>query len=207
MNVSPYAGKPAEASMLVNVPGLVTAYYTETPDPSVPEQRVAFGTSGHRGSSFEKAFNEWHILAISQAICRYRKRKKIDGPLFLGMDTHALSVPALGSALEVLAANGVEVMLAQGGEYTPTPVISHAILTYNRGRTSGFADGIVITPSHNPPRDGGFKYNPPNGGPAPSAVTDWIQAKANELLEAGLLGVQRIPFQRALVASTTHRYD
>jgi phosphoglucomutase len=207
MNVSPLAGKPADASMLVNVPRLVTAYYTERPDPSVPEQRVAFGTSGHRGSAFDKAFNEWHILAISQAICLYRGEHGIDGPLFLGMDTHALSVPAFSSALEVLAANGVEVMIAQGDEYTPTPVISHAILTYNSGRESGFADGIVITPSHNPPRDGGFKYNPPSGGPAPSAVTDWIQAKANGLLEADLLGVKRISFQRALGASTTHRHD
>ncbi|MGD0015680.1 MAG: alpha-D-glucose phosphate-specific phosphoglucomutase, partial [Bryobacteraceae bacterium] len=159
MTVSPSAGKPAEASMLVNVPRLVTAYYTETPDPSVPGQRVLFGTSGHRGSAFDKAFNEWHILAISQAICLYRKRHKIDGPLFLGMDTHALSVPALASALEVLAANGVEVMLAEGDEYTPTPAVSHAILTHNRGRKTGLADGIVITPSHNPPHDGGFKYN------------------------------------------------
>lgn len=207
MNVSPFAGKPADASMLVNVPRLVSAYYTERPDPSVPEQRVAFGTSGHRGSAFDKAFNEWHILAISQAICLYRRQHGIDGPLFLGMDTHALSVPAFSSALEVLAANGVEVMIAQGDEYTPTPVISHAILTYNSGRTSGFADGIVITPSHNPPRFGGFKYNPPNGGPAPLTVTDWIQAKANELLEAGILGVKRLPFQRALGASTTHRHD
>ena len=181
MKVSPYAGKPAEASMLVNVPRLVTAYYTETPDPSVPEQRVAFGTSGHRGSAFDKAFNEWHILAISQAICLYRKQKKIDGPLFLGMDTHALSVPALASALEVLAANGVEVMLAEGDEYTPTPVVSHAILTYNRGRKTGLADGIVITPSHNPPHDGGFKYNPPNGGPAESAVTDWIESEGERV--------------------------
>jgi phosphoglucomutase len=207
MKVSPFAGKPAEASMLVNVPRLVTAYYTETPDPSVPEQRVAFGTSGHRGSAFDKTFNEWHILAISQAICLYRKQKKIDGPLFLGMDTHALSVPAHASALEVLAANGVEVMIAEGDEYTPTPVISHAILTYNRGRQSGLADGIVITPSHNPPHDGGFKYNPPNGGPAESAVTAWIEAKGNELLEAGLQGVKRIPLDKALRASTTHRHD
>ncbi len=193
--------------MLVNVPRLVTAYYTEEPDPSVPEQRVAFGTSGHRGSAFEKAFNEWHILAISQAICLYRKQKKIDGPLFLGMDTHALSVPALASALEVLAANGVEVMIAQGDEYTPTPVISHAILTYNRGRKTGLADGIVITPSHNPPHDGGFKYNPPNGGPAESAVTGWIEAKANEFLDNGLRGLKRIPLEKALRAPTTHRHD
>jgi phosphoglucomutase len=207
MKVSPLAGKPAEASMLVNVPRLLMAYYTETPDPAVPAQRVAFGTSGHRGSAFEKAFNEWHILAISQAICLCRERKKIDGPLFLGMDTHALSVPALASALEVLAANGVEVMLAQGDEYTPTPAVSHAILTYNRGRKTGLADGIVITPSHNPPHDGGFKYNPPNGGPAEGDVTDWIEAKANKVLEAGLRGVKRIPLEKALRASTTHRHD
>jgi phosphoglucomutase len=193
--------------MLVNVPRLVTAYYTEAPDPSVPEQRVAFGTSGHRGSAFEKAFNEWHILAISQAICLYREQKKIDGPLFLGMDTHALSVPALASALEVLAANGVEVMLAQGDEYTPTPAVSHAILTYNRGRKTGVADGIVITPSHNPPHDGGFKYNPPNGGPAEAAVTGWIEAKANEFLENGLLGLKRISFEKAFRAPTTHWHD
>ena len=207
MKVSPLAGKPAEPSMLVNVPKLITAYYTEMPDPSVPEQRVSFGTSGHRGSAFEKAFNEWHILAISQAICLYRGQQKIDGPLFLGMDTHALSVPALASALEVLAANGVDVMIAEKDEYTPTPVISHAILTYNRGRKTGLADGIVITPSHNPPHDGGFKYNPPNGGPAERAVTDWIEAKANEFLENGLRGVKRIPVEKALRASTTHRHD
>ena len=193
--------------MLVNVPRLVAAYYTERPDPSVNEQRVAFGTSGHRGSAFDGAFNEWHILAISQAICLYRTQHAIDGPLFLGMDTHALSVPAFCSAMEVLAANGVEVMIAQADEYTPTPAISHAILTYNRGRTEGLADGIVITPSHNPPRDGGLKYNPPKGGSAPSTVTDWVQAKANELLEAGLFGVKRIAFQRALGAPTTHRHD
>jgi len=157
--------------MLVNVPKLITAYYTEVPDPKVSAQRVAFGTSGHRGSAFDKAFNEWHILAISQAICLYRAQQKIDGPLFLGMDTHALSVPAFASALEVLAANGVDVMIAEKDEYTPTPVVSHAILTYNRGRKTGRADGIVITPSHNPPHDGGFKYNPPHGGPAERAVT------------------------------------
>jgi phosphoglucomutase len=207
MKASPLAGTPAEASMLVNVPRLVTAYYTELPDPSVPEQRVAFGTSGHRGSAFEKAFNERHILAISQAICLYREQKKIDGPLFLGMDTHALSVPALSSALEVLAANVVEVMIAPGEEYTPTPAVSHAILTYNRGRKTGLADGIVITPSHNPPHDGGFKYNPPNGGPAESAVTSWIEAKANEFLENGLQGLKRIPFGKAIRAPTTHRHD
>jgi phosphoglucomutase len=207
MKVSPFAGKPAEPSMLVNVPKLVTAYYTEVPDPAVPEQRVAFGTSGHRGSSFQKAFNEWHILAISQAICLYRTQNKIDGPLFLGMDTHALSVPALASALEVLAANGVDVMLAEGDEYTPTPTVSLAILTYNRGRKAGLADGIVITPSHNPPHDGGFKYNPPNGGPADTTITDWIQARANEFLESGLAGVKRIPYEKALRASTTHRHN
>jgi phosphoglucomutase len=207
MKISPYAGKPAEPAMLVNVPKLITAYYTEVPDPSMPAQRVAFGTSGHRGSAFDKAFNEWHILAISQAICLYRKQRKIDGPLFLGLDTHALSVPAITSALEVLAANRVEVMIADKDEYTPTPVISHAIITYNRGRKTGLADGIVITPSHNPPHDGGFKYNPPNGGPAESEVTDWIGAKANEFLENGLLGVKRISFEKALRASTTHRHD
>ena len=207
MKVSPYAGKPAEASMLLNVPRLVTAYYTEVLDPAVPEQRVAFSTSGHRGSAFDETFKAWHILAITQAICLYRKRKKIDGSLFLGMDTHALSVPALASALEVLAANGVEVMLAEDDEHTPTPVISHAILTYNRGRNTGFADGIVITPSHNPPHDGGFKYDPPNGGPAESAITDWIGAKANEFLENGPTGVKRIPFEKAMHASTTHRHD
>ena len=207
MKVSPFAGKPAESSMLVNVPKLITAYYTEVPDPSIPEQRVSFGTSGHRGSAFRKAFNEWHILAISQAICLYRRQQKIDGPLFLGMDTHALSVPAFAGALEVLAANGVDVMIAEKDEYTPTPVVSHAILTYNRGRKKGLADGIVITPSHNPPHDGGFKYNPPSGGPAERAVTDWIEAKANEFLENGLLGVKRIPVEKALSASTTHRHD
>jgi phosphoglucomutase len=207
MKISPLAGKPAEASMLVNIPKLVTAYYTETPDPSVPAQRVAFGTSGHRGSAFARAFNEWHILAISQAISLYRAQKSIGGPLFLGMDTHALSTPALASALEVLAANGVEVMLAQNDEYTPTPVVSHAILAHNRGRKRGLADGIVITPSHNPPHDGGFKYNPPHGGPAESAITSWIGAKANEFLESGLLGLKRIPFGKALRASTTHRHD
>lgn len=207
MKVSPLAGKPAEPTMLVNVPRLVTAYYTETPDPSAPEQRVAFGTSGHRGSSFDKAFNEQHILAINQAICLYRAQHKIDGPLFLGIDTHALSAPAVAGALEVLAANGVEVMLAEGDEYTPTPAVSHAILTYNRGRKTGLADGILITPSHNPPHDGGFKYNPPHGGPAEPAVTGWIERQANEFLECGLRGVNRIPFEKALRASTTHRHD
>ena len=207
MEVSPLAGKPADPANLVNVPDLVTAYYTEKPDPAIPAQRVVFGTSGHRGSAFAKSFNEWHILAISQAICLYRKQQKIDGPLFLGMDTHALSVPALASALEVLAANEVEVMLAEGDEYTPTPAISLAILNYNRGRKTGLADGIVITPSHNPPHDGGFKYNPPNGGPADEFITGWIEAKANELLENNLKGVTRIVHEKALHAATTHRFD
>jgi phosphoglucomutase len=207
MKVSPFAGKPAEPSILVNVPKLITAYYTETPDPSIPEQRISFGTSGHRGSAFEQSFNEWHILAISQAICRYRRRQTIDGPLFLGMDTHALSVPAFASALEVLAANRVNVMIAEKDEYTPTPVVSHAILTYNHGRKTGLADGIVITPSHNPPHDGGFKYNPPNGGPAERTVTNWIETKANKFLENGLRGVKRIPAEKAFSVSTTHRHD
>jgi phosphoglucomutase len=207
MNISPLAGKPAESARLVNVPRLVTAYYTGVPDYSVPEQRVAFGTSGHRGSAFENTFNEWHVLAITQAICLYRKQHKISGPLFLGMDTHALSVPAMASALEVLAANSVDVMISERDEYTPTPVVSHAILTYNCGRKVGLADGIIITPSHNPPHDGGFKYNPPNGGPADTTVTGWIQTKANEFLEARLESVKRIPFERALRAPTTHRHD
>jgi phosphoglucomutase len=207
MKISPLARKPAEASMLVNVAELVNEYYTGVPDPLIPEQNVLFGTSGHRGSSLKKSFNENHILAISQAICLYRKQNKIDGPLFLGIDTHALSVPAFSSALEVLAANGVDVMTAEKNEYTPTPVISRAILMYNRGRKSGLADGIVITPSHNPPHDGGFKYNTPNGGPAESGVTDWIGAKANELLRNGLDGVKRIPFEKALSAGTTHMHD
>src|SRR4051812_21349024 len=203
MNVSPLAGKPAEPSMLVNVPRLVTAYYAETPDASVPAQRVSFGTSGHRGSSFDKGFNEWHILAISQAICLYRKQQKIDGPLFLGIDTHALSVPALASSLEVLAANGVEVMLAKGDEYTPTPAVSHAILTYNRGRKAGLADGIVITPSHNPPHDGGFKYNPPHGGPADTAGTPLVGGKANAPLPSAPAGGARGPPARAPPAPPT----
>jgi phosphoglucomutase len=207
MKINPLAGKPAEASILVNVPELIDAYYTCVPDPLIPEQKVFFGTSGHRGSSLKKSFNENHILAISQAICLYRKQNKIDGPLFLGMDTHALSVPAFSSALEVLSANAVEVMTAGKDEYTPTPVISHAILLYNRGRSTGLADGIVITPSHNPPHDGGFKYNTPNGGPAESGITDWIGAKANELLMNGLADVKRISFEKALSAGTTHQHD
>jgi phosphoglucomutase len=207
MEVSPLAGKPAQPSMLVDVPKLITAYHTETPDPSVPRQRVVFGTSGHRGSAFERSFNEWHILAMTQAICLYRKKEKIDGPLFIGMDTHATSLPAFRSALEVLAANGVIALIAEGDEFTPTPVVSHAILTYNRGRTTGLADGIVITPSHNPPDNGGFKYNPPEGGPAEPTVSNWIEAKANEFLENGLSGIRRITFEKALRASTTHRHN
>ncbi len=205
--VSPLAGKPAEPSMLVNVPQLIAAYYTEIPDPSMREQRVVFGTSGHRGSALKKSFNERHILAITQAICLYREQQKTNGPLFLGIDTHAVSVPAFRSALEVLAANGVEVMISERDEYTPTPAVSHAILTYNRGRKTGLADGIVITPSHNPPEDGGFKYNPPEGGPAEPSVTGWIEAKANEYLQSDFKGVRRILFERALAASTTHRHD
>ncbi len=207
MTISPLAGKPAPAAILVNIAKLVTAYYSEAPDPSIPSQRVAFGTSGHRGSAFDKTFNETHVLAISQAICLYRKQQGIAGPIFIGIDTHALSEPAFASALEVLAANGVQVMMAAGGEYTPTPAVSHAILAYNRGRDSGFADGIIITPSHNPPQDGGFKYNPPNGGPADTSVTGWIEKQANEFLQGGLQGVQRIPFGKALRASTTHQHD
>lgn len=207
MKLSPFAGKPAPPSLLVNVPKLVTAYYTEAPDPFLPAQRVAFGTSGHRGSAFEKSFNENHILSISQAICLYRQQQKIDGPLFLGFDTHALSVPAFASAIEVLAANAVDVMISRKDEYTPTPVISHAILSYNRARKTGLADGIVITPSHNPPDDGGFKYNPPNGGPADTDVTKWIEAKANEILKNSLQGVKRILLEKALSVSTTHRHN
>ena len=207
MAVNIRAGKPADSYPLVNVPRLITAYYTQVPDPSLPQQLVAFGTSGHRGCALENSFNEWHILAISQAICDYRKMQHIDGPLFLGMDTHALSAPAFASVLEVLAANGVEVMVSQGDEYTPTPAVSHAILTYNRGRTTGLADGIIITPSHNPPGDGGIKYNTPNGGPAESAVTSWIGATANGFLHYRLSGLKRIPFEKALCAGTTHRYD
>ena len=207
MQISPLAGNPPPPDMLVDVPRLITAYYSDIPDPALPAQRVAFGTSGHRGTALKKSFNEWHVLAISQAICDYRKRQRIDGPLFLGIDTHALSEPARASTLEVLAANGVELMLADGDEYTPTPVISHAILAYNRGRDKGLADGIVITPSHNPPDNGGYKYNPPNGGPADHDVTGWIEARANALLESGRQGVQRITLEKALQATTTHRHD
>jgi phosphoglucomutase len=207
MEIDPRAGQPAIDSDLVDVPKLIAAYYEERPDPEIPAQRVVFGTSGHRGSSFTKTFNEWHILAMTQAICLYRKRQKIEGPLFLGIDTHALSQPAVDSALEVLAANGIDVMLAGREEYTPTPVISHAILTYNRGRTAGFADGIVITPSHNPPDTGGFKYNPPHGGPAEEDITVGIEARANEFLANQLKWVVRISIDKALAAPTTHRHD
>jgi phosphoglucomutase len=207
MAISPSAGHPAEASNLVNIARLVTAYFADRPDPKIPEQRVSFGTSGHRGSSFNRAFNEWHILAVTQAICTYRKEQGIDGPIFIGIDTHALSEPAFASAMEVLAANGVQVMIAPKGEYTPTPAVSHAILNFNRGRKSGLADGIVVTPSHNPPEDGGFKYNPPHGGPAGSDVTGWVQKRANQLLESGLSEVKRVQLAQALSASTTHTHD
>jgi phosphoglucomutase len=207
MNISPLAGHLPPASMLLDVSKLVTAYYTEIPDPSVPAERVAFGTSGHRGTAFTRTFNEGHVCAISEAICLYRQQQGIDGPLFLGADTHALSVPACASALEVLAAHGVQVMLAEHDEYTPTPAVSHAILCYNRGRTTGLADGIVITPSHNPPDNGGFKYNPPNGGPADTDVTGWIEARANALMAKGLDQITRIPYERALRAPATHRHD
>jgi phosphoglucomutase len=205
--LSPLAGKPAPVSLLVDVEKLIRAYYAEKPDSAIAAQRVSFGTSGHRGSAFERSFNEDHILAISQAICLHRKQKQIDGPLFVGIDTHALSRPALASALEVFAANDVEAMIDAAGGYTPTPVISHAILTYNRGRKRGLADGVVITPSHNPPQDGGFKYNPPNGGPADTDVTGWIERTANDFLAKRLAGVQRVTVERAFAAPTTHRHD
>jgi len=207
VEVSPLAGKPAPASMLVNVPRLVTAYFSGKPDPAVPSQRVAFGTSGHRGSAFNNAFNEAHILAISQALCDHRRRAGIDGPLFIGIDTHALAESAFASALEVFAANDVTVMIDERDGYAPTPVISHAILTYNRNRTSGLADGVVITPSHNPPEDGGFKYNPPNGGPADTDITTGIERAANAFLEDGLRGLQRISYHRAHKAACVHRHD
>jgi phosphoglucomutase len=205
--ISPLAGQPAPPDVLINVARLVTAYYSDAPDPSIPLQRVAFGTSGHRGSALARTFNEAHVLAITQAICQYRARHDIGGPLFVGIDTHALSEPAFATTLEVLAANGVEVMIAAHGEYTPTPAVSLAILTHNRGRTSALADGIVITPSHNPPGDGGFKYNPPHGGPAGSDVTGSIEKLANEILEGGLKAVRRMPLDQALRAATTHVHD
>jgi phosphoglucomutase len=207
MQISPLAGKPADPSLLINVPQLVTAYYTGGPNPSTAAERIAFGTSGHRGSALDNSFNEAHILAITQAICVHRKQQSIDGPLYIGMDTHALSEPAFATALEVLAANGVEVMVDADNGYTPTPVISHAILTYNRGRKHGMADGIVITPSHNPPRFGGFKYNPTHGGPADTHVTQWIERQANAFIEDGLRGVVRISVEHARHASTTHPYQ
>src|SRR5665213_2274100 len=204
---NPLAGKIAEPSMLANIPRLVTAYFAGKPDPAVPAQRVAFGTSGHRGSAFNDAFNENHILAISQAVCDHRKAAGIDGPLFVGIDTHALAEPALASALEVFSANGVEVMIDAHDGYTPTPVISHAILTANKGRGRGLADGVVITPSHNPPEDGGFKYNPPNGGPADTDITAGIERAANGFLEDGLRGIKRMPYDRARKSACVHRYD
>ncbi len=207
MKVSPLAGKPAPESILANIPRLVTDYYALEPDPAAPAQRVAFGTSGHRGSSFNCSFNEEHILAITQAICIHRKQQHIDGPLFIGIDTHALSEPAFVSALEVLAANDVNVMIDDRDGFTPTPVISHSILNYNRGRKTGLADGIVVTPSHNPPEDGGFKYDPPSGGPADSATTKWIQDKANEMIAAKLKDVRRVSYEKAKSAATTHRYN
>jgi len=205
--ISPLAGKPAQAGELLDVAKLIAAYYSRRPDPSVPGERVAFGTSGHRGTSYDGTFNEAHVLAISEAICRYRRKEGIDGPLFIGIDTHALSSPALDSALEVLAANGVEIMISKGGEYTPTPAVSLAILVHNRGRESHLADGIVITPSHNPPDSGGFKYNPTNGGPADTAVTAWIEAAANALLEGDLEGIARMPVEKARRAASTHEHD
>lgn len=207
MTISPYAGKPAVPALLANIPKLITAYYTLVPDSQVREQLVQFGTSGHRGSSFNTSFNEWHILAITQAICLYRAANHISGPLYIGADTHALSEPALASALEVLAANQVETMLAKDNDYVPTPAISLAILKYNQGRKDGLSDGIVITPSHNPPTDGGFKYNPPNGGPAGEEITSWVQNKANELIVAKLAGVKRVSLRQALAAGTTHYHD
>jgi phosphoglucomutase len=207
MALHPLAGKPAPKSLLVNIPRLITAYYTKHPDVGERTQRVEFGTSGHRGSSFRRSFNEAHILAITQAICDFRKSSEITGPLFLGMDTHALSEPSFVTALEVLAANGVDVMIQREFGYTPTPVISHAILVYNRGKASGHADGIVITPSHNPPDDGGFKYNPPHGGPADTGVTRWVEERANALLQEGNSHVKRISYERAVSSSTTHEFD
>ena len=203
----PRSGQPADPSMLINVPQLITAYYTGKPDPAVPAQRVSFGTSGHRGSSFTNSFNEGHILAVAQAICDYRREQKIGGPLFLAKDTHALSEPAFATAMEVLAANEVDVMIDSAGGYTPTPALSHAILTYNRRQKEIRADGIVITPSHNPPEDGGFKYNPPEGGPADTGTTRWIADRANALLEGGLGDVRRIPLEKALNRPTTHKHD
>src|SRR3981081_972090 len=205
--ISPLAGKPAPESILANIPRLVTGYYELEPDPAVPAQRVAFGTSGHRGTSLQCAFNEEHVLAITQAICMHRRQNKIDGPLFLGIDTHALSEPAFASALEVLAANGVDVMIDDRDGFTPTPAVSHAILTYNRGKKTGLADGVVITPSHNPPGAWAFRSTPPSGGPADAATTKWIQDTANAFIAARLTDVKRIPYARAVSSSTTHRHN
>lgn len=205
--ISPLAGKPAPSSILVNIPKLISAYYIEMPDISIPEQKVKFGTSGHRGASFDHSFNETHILAICQAICDYRKENHIDGPLFLGIDSHALSFPAYASTLEVMAANGINLMLSENDEFVPTPVISHAILAYNKGRKGQFADGIVITPSHNPPHEGGFKYNPPNGGPAEPTITRWIESRANAYIENKLKGVKRVHYDKARTSPTSHRYN
>lgn len=207
MSIHPLAGKPAPFEYLTNIPRLIAGYYSYKPDPANPAQRVAFGTSGHRGTSLNSSFNEMHILAISQAICEYRASQSYNGPLYLGMDTHALSEPALYSALEVFAANGLETIIQQGLGYTPTPVISHAILTYNHGRKTGLADGVVITPSHNPPADGGFKYNPPSAGPADTQTTRWIQDRANQIMAEGMREVRRIPFEKAIKASTIHEVD
>lgn len=207
MSIHPLAGKPAPQEALINVPRLISAYYTRQPDPEDPAQRVSFGTSGHRGSSLNNSFNEAHILAISQAIAEYRQAQQIDGQLFMGMDTHALSEPAMCSAVEVFAANAIETMIQEGHGYTPTPVISHAILSYNRGRTSGYADGVVITPSHNPPGDGGFKYNPPSGGPADTGITKWIQDRANQIIAGGLKEVKRTPYERAVRSEYIHPMD
>jgi phosphoglucomutase len=205
--ISPYAGKPIDTARLMDVSRLVTAYFTGRPDPTIPSQKVVFGTSGHRGSAFDQAFNEAHILAITRAICLHRAAHGVTGPLFIGIDTHALSIPALATALEVLAANEIDVMIDEHDGYTPTPVISHAILSYNKNRKTDFADGIVITPSHNPPEDGGFKYNTPNGGPADTDVTNWIERRANALLEQTLTGVRRVPYERAIKSPHVHRYD
>jgi len=205
--INPHAGQRAALASLVDVPGLITSYYSLRPDVGVSAQQVAFGTSGHRGSSLQYSFNEWHVLAITQAICDYRSAQGINGPLFVGIDTHALSAPAFASALEVLAGNGVQAMIARGTPYTPTPAVSHAILLHNRTHQAAQADGIVITPSHNPPDNGGFKYNTPNGGPADTNVTNWIEQRANMLLREDLAGVKRMPYDRALRASSTHRYD
>jgi phosphoglucomutase len=207
MKLHELAGKPAPRSILTNIPRLISAYYTHKPDASNPAERVAFGTSGHRGSSLRNSFNEGHVLAVSQAICEYRKSKGITGPLFMGMDTHALSEAALATAIEVFAARGVDVMIQQGLRYTPTPVISHAILTYNRNRKTGFADGVVITPSHNPPEDGGFKYNPPEGGPADTDITRTIEERANEVLATGIELIRRLPFEKAMKSGSIHEYD